>query len=287
MTAEVRCVRPEDAPEICDFLHVHMSSRISREKWQRILTPYPWRLPGSDLGCIAVDGGRIVGFFGVMHTIRDVDGTRAHIANLTTWYLLKPYRGTGIGMPMFRAVAGDPDVTYTNFTSDWPILRIFDRLDFGVLDDRRYVWRRKEREHSTIDVVRDRDAIRAALAPAERALVDDHAEFNVATYLLRAAEGSCLVMLAVMMKGAEIAYHDVLHLSDRAVFARHAQEFANDILPETKALLAVDARLLHGTKPGGECVPLKVPRYFRSAQLAPWQVDFLYSEVILLDLKLF
>lgn len=287
MTAEVRCVRPEDAPEICDFLHVHMSSRISREKWQRILAPYPWRVPGSDLGCVAVDGRRIVGFFGVMHTTRDVNGARARIANLTTWFLLKPYRGTGIGMPMFRSVAGDPKITYTNFTSDWPILRIFDRLDFGVLDDRRYVWQRHGSEGRKIDVVRDRDAVRAALAPAGRTLVDDHAEFNVAIYLLRAAEGTCLVMLAVMMKGADIAYHEVLHLSDRAVFARHAQEFANDILPETKALLAVDARLLHGTTPDGTSVPLQVPRYFKSARLAPWQVDFLYSEVILLDLKLF
>ncbi len=287
MSAELRQVRPEDADEICDFLHVHMNARISRANWRRILVDYPWRVPGSDLGCVAVDRGRIVGFFGVMHTERQIDGALARIANLTTWYLLKPYRGTGLNMPMLGAVTRAPGVTYTNFTSDRPVLRLFDRAKFRVLDDRRFLWQPSGRRAQKIEVLDDPAAIRDQLVPEARALLDDHAGFNLRAYLIRAAEGACLVMLAVMVKGDDIAYHEVLHLSDKQIFARHVQAFADRVLPPEQAVLAVDSRLLHGVAVAAQSAPLPVPRYFKSAHVEPWQVDFLYSEIILLDLKLF
>ena len=51
-------------------------------------------------------------------------------------------------------------------------------------------------------------------------------------------------------------------------------------------MLAVDRRFLDGCAAVAESEQIRVPRYFRSPVLARREVDFLYSEIPLLDLKL-
>ncbi len=51
-------------------------------------------------------------------------------------------------------------------------------------------------------------------------------------------------------------------------------------------MLAVDSRLLAGESAGGAVERLKVARYYKSRTLAPHQIDNMYSEIQLLDLKL-
>ena len=95
-------------------------------------------------------------------------------------------------------------------------------------------------------------------------------------------------MLSIKRKGADVAFHEVLHLGRPALLARHAQAFADAVLAPGDSVLSVDSRLLDGLETAGaERVPIPVPRYFRSPDLARREVDFLYSEIPLLDLKLY
>jgi hypothetical protein len=51
-------------------------------------------------------------------------------------------------------------------------------------------------------------------------------------------------------------------------------------------VLAIDRRLLAGHKADGAVEPIPVARYYKSRRLAPSEVDNMYSELLLLDLKL-
>ena len=130
-------------------------------------------------------------------------------------------------------------------------------------------------------------ALLPEVADHARRIVLDHRDLPVHCHLLRSSDGDCLVVLSVKRKGADVAYHEILHLGRPQVFARHAQAFANAVLAQGAAVLAVDQRFLDGCAVRTETETIGVPRYFRSPELARREVDFLYSEIPLLDLKLY
>ena len=119
-------------------------------------------------------------------------------------------------------------------------------------------------------------------------MLADHAGLNLRPYLIRPDSGEdCLVLLYVKEKGADIAYHEVLHVGEPVVFGRHAAAFAAAILPPRQALLSVDSRFLPGDTRPNRVEPIEVPRFYKPAGMRADEVDFLYSEIVLLDLKLY
>jgi hypothetical protein len=155
-----------------------------------------------------------------------------------------------------------------------------------LLEDTRYLWRRSGARDTGIEVLSGLATLLPEVVDYERMLLADHRDLPVTPFLLRAVEGDCLVVLSIKHKGADVAYHDVLYLSRPAVFARHAQGFADAVLAPGPAVLAADRRFVDGFEVAAETEPIAVPRYFRSAGIARNEVDFLYSEIPLLDLKL-
>ena len=73
-----------------------MSKKITPELWRRLLD-YPWRPADASRGCVAVDGDRVVGFLGLVYADRPFNGRTERFCNICAWYLLKDYRGQGIG----------------------------------------------------------------------------------------------------------------------------------------------------------------------------------------------
>ncbi len=275
-----------DIAAICDFLHAHMDRRIGRQRWRQIME-YHWRSDQPTRGWLVEDAGSLVGFLGLIYADRTIDGRPEVLVNLTSWYLLRQHRGLDTALAMLQAATADPDATYTVFSSRPAVTRLMRRAGFRTLDDTRYVWHRAGTASADLTVLTQPPAVRAALAGIDRQLFDDHAPFNVAPFLLRADGEVCFVLMSIRRKGADTAYHEALYISDPATFARQAQAFANAILPAENALMAVDCRFLTDLTIAAAKAPIPAPRFFKSARLASRQVDFLYSEIQLLDLKLF
>ena len=81
--------------------------------------------------------------------------------------------------------------------------------------------------------------------------------------------------------------YEVLHLDNAETFARNARAVAAAVLPPDGAVLSVDRRFLAGDIDGDELEEIPVPRLYRAGRMMPSAVDFLYSETVLLDLKLY
>ena len=282
---ELRLAVPDDRGPVATFLHERMSSRVSLERWRRLFD-YAWLEDRPDCGVIVTENGALAGYLGVIHALRQIGGRSVRTANLSSWYIARSLRGRGVGLAMLELATRDPSVTYTTFSSNPPALRLMAKVGLGLLDERRFLWRRTA-EAAGIEVLTGLTAVLPEVAEDARRLLEDHRDLPVQPHLLRAPDGDCLVVLAVKKKGAGIAYHEVLHLGRPAVLARHAQAFANAILTPDASVLAVDARFLDGFAVAAETEPISVPRYFRSPELAAGEVDFLYSEIPLLDLKLY
>jgi RimJ/RimL family protein N-acetyltransferase len=283
---ELRLAGPDDRDPVAAFLHEHMSRSISLERWRRLFD-YTWLEDKPDRGVVVIDEGAVAGYLGVIHARRRIGGRPARTANLSSWYMARSLRGRGLGVAMLELATRDPGVTYTTFSSNPPALRLVAKVGLGLLDERRFLWRRTADPATGIEALSGFDAVLPELADDERQILEDHRQLPLQPHLLRAAEGDCLVVLSVKRKGAEVAYHEVLHLGRPALLARHGQAFANRVLSPGASVLAVDSRFLDGLEVAAETEPISVPRFFRSPDLAPREVDFLYSETPLLDLKLY
>ncbi len=280
----LRTAGPDDRDAVAAFLHARMSSRISLERWRRLFD-YAWLEAKPDCGVVVIENGGVAGYLGVIHAERQIGGRTVRTANLSSWYIARTLRGQGVGLAMLELATRDPSVTYTTFSSNPPALRLMAKVGLGLLDERRLLWRRTA-EAAGIEVLTGFTAVLPEVSEDERQILEDHRDLPVQPHLLRAPEGDCLVILSVKKKAADIAYHEVLHLGRPGALAPHAQAFANAVLAPGASLLAIDQRFLDGFEIAAETEPVSVPRYFRSPDLAPREVDFLYSEIPLLDLKL-
>jgi hypothetical protein len=90
--------------------------------------------------------------------------------------------------------------------------------------------------------------------------------------------------MQVKRKGDDVLYHEIMHVSDPQFLLTHAQALANAILAGERSVLAIDRRFMPSAADlATETIPL--PRWYRSP-LARSQIDHLYGEIVLLDLKL-
>ena len=284
---ELRSAGAGDRESVVALLHEHMSGKISLERWRRLFD-HGWGAGQPEHGVLLLARGTLAGYLGVIHAERRIGARNARTANLSSWYILKPWRGRGLGLAMLRHATRDAALTYTTFSSNPPALRVMAAAGFLPLDDTRLLWRPSGQAPAGIAVLSDRAALVPEVPAHERRLLEDHRALPVHPHLLRTADGDCLVILSIKRKGADVAWHEVLHLGRPALLARHAQAFADAVLAPGGSVLSVDARLLDGCAvSAAERLPIPVPRYFRSPDLEPREVDFLYSEIPLLDLKLY
>lgn len=284
MSVVVRAAGAEDIDGVVDLLFTQMSAKVSRERW-RLLLDYPWRPPGADRGRVALDDGKVVGYLGTVHADRHIAGRVVRFTNICAWYLLRDYRGQGIGEALRDQAIADPRTTYTLVTATAATDRAFRQAGFQVLDDERVCFRRTGRTGQEVELLRDRTAIAPRLDPAERRIFDDHRGLAAEHILASVAGRDCYVALQVKKKGPDIAYHEIMHASDPGFLPSHAQALADALLGDGDAVLAIDRRFMpHASE--GQPEPIPQPRLYRSPDVGPEGIDLLYNEIVLLDLKL-
>jgi GNAT superfamily N-acetyltransferase len=285
MSVVVRPAEERDIDSVVELLFNHMSQKVTKERWRRLLD-YPWRPADANRGYVAVDGDRAVGFLGLVYADRLIGSRIERFCNICAWYLLKDYRGQGIGQEIQFGSVADPDMTYTILTATLATGRAFSsNSDFKVLDDTRYLLKRRAGSRDDPDIVDDPDQIEPRLSDGDRKVLRDHRPYNVRHLLVRAGDNACYIVMQVKRKGEDIDYHEVMYVSDLRALRELAPAVANTILPSDTAVFAIDRRFL-STTPAWETEAIRLPRWYRSARVPAPLIDHLYGEIPLLDLKL-
>ena len=140
--------------------------------------------------------------------------------------------------------------------------------------DGRLIWAARVAAGPLLKVHREPLALGPLLPEGERRIIEDHAGLNLA-------------FPAVAEKRLHEAYlsHVIYRASDRDLLARHGRQIADALLSEG-AVLEVDRRLVG---PGAQPDRVEEPRaaqLYLPGVVPPEDLDLLYSELPLLDLKL-
>lgn len=285
----VRKAENELRADVARFLHEEMNPKISLERWQGFLDGR-WAAEDAGYAFVAEEAGKIVGVLSGVYADRKINGRDVRTCNLSSWYIMKSHRGGGLGFKMMSTALSEPDVTFTTYSSNAPALSVCLKAGMTTLETHRMVWHtHAEPAKGELVVMRDMDAVAHLMDAASHRAILDHEGLNVHPLAFRTEDGDlCVVVFSIKQKGEDIAFHEALYISDRALFAANARALADAILPSEKALMSVDSRLLagHDANPD-ELLELPVNRGFQSAGLEPHEMDFLYSEIPLLDLKLY
>lgn len=282
MNALVRPATSRDVDAVAEFLHEHMDSRLPARVWRRILD-YPWRPPGVERGWLVEAEGAVVGFMATIYSDRPTSTGIRRFCDLGAWYLLRPFRGTGVGEALLKAGMSQPGVTYATMTARAATGRRIRALGWQVLDARRRIFR----PGRPSGALRRVDPQLIAWPPAQSRILSDHRQLNLMTLAITGEDAPVLLICHRKRKGADVDYHDMLHCSDIGFLNRNAQAIADLVVAGDNGVFAVDHRFLRAGRAEGEDETLPLARWFRPAQgILPFDIDHLYSETLLLDRKL-
>lgn len=288
MSAFVRAATKSDIDGICALLHSKMNSKIPLAHWRKLMT-YRWLDDKPDYGRIVEADGQVLGFCGMVYSDRLLGSAEAgrrmeRMVSMSSWYLDRSLRGMGLGRDMLASSIADPMMTYATLTNSPKPLAIQDAVGLRVLEDHRYLWRKKS--SGSHHLLGDLKAIRDLVPTHEQVILNDMSAQPLTPFLLRADGSENLLYFSIKRKAKHITWYDLMYASNFTHFSDHAQGIANTLLPDSPSVLAADGRFV--TEPCNNAMreSLPVPRYFKSERVQPHEVDHLYSELQLLDLKL-
>lgn len=289
MNAIVRPGNRDDIDAICTLLHTKMNPRIPLERWHNLMT-YDWLDDKPDFGRVVESGNQVLGYCGMVYADRVVGSAtkkRAErVVSMSSWYLDKSLRGQGLGRAMLVDCTADSTLTYATLTNSRKPLHIQETIGFRVLEDHRYIWRRQSKADSALQLVRGVDEIKARVDADQLKMLKDMAALPLTPILMVADAQQTLLLLSIKRKSANITWFDVMHVSDYTHFSAFAQLLADALLDEGPFVLAADARFVVGKPESASRESLPVPRFYHSHRMEPSEVDNIYSELQLLDLKL-
>lgn len=275
---------PAEREEVAQF----MNSVFTRAKWDidgwRRLVAGRWCGPEGRYAVTVRDDDKLIGVLGLVYAVRMTDRGAVTTADMTSWYVLKEYRGMGIGQQMIKLATSDPKVTVTNFSSAKDAVRVLEKAGLVVLDKERLVWHPRDGE--TFVVHDDPLALGDRISAKDRKVVGDHQGLNLRHLAVETPDGICTIVVYPQKKHDAYVTHEVMYCGDHTLFARYAGRIAGSVLPANSAILSLDRRF---AQDGIKCDDIRefaTPRFCQRGLLEWSEIDMLYSECVLLPIKI-
>lgn len=281
---EIAYAPRSETEEIARFMaEVFPRAKWGMDRW-RMLLDGRWAGTQNGIAITARDRGKLVGVLGMVTAERPTYLGPRTTANMSSWYLLKSHRGTGLGGRMLDFATSRPGITVTNFATSALAKPALDRSRLVEIDAARHLF--APRGPARLRVHSDPLALGSDLSDRDRQIVEDHAGLAIPSYVVETPDGLCLVLLSVKRKVPEFLSHELLYAGDLKLLGRYVRDFADALLPPEGARLAIDERFLPPGVDSDARQVLTAPRYSTPGDLPPSAVDHIYSEIVLLDLKI-
>ncbi|KIN70461.1 GCN5-related N-acetyltransferase [Sulfitobacter noctilucae] len=282
---DIAYARPDEREEVAQFMNdVFVRAKWDIEGWRTLLAGR-WCGPEGRYAIIVRDAGRMIGVLGLVYAERITSAGRRTTADMTSWYVLKEYRGQGIGQKMIKLATSDPAVTVTNFSSAKAAVKVLVNAGLTVLDAERLVWHPRDAAagftlHENALTIADR------LNRKDRKIIEDHQGLRLRHLAIDTPEGLVAMVVYPQQKNDEFVTHEIMYLGDQPLFAKYAAEIASVVLPATAAILSLDRRFAAPGIVPDEVRQFATPRYCQPGLLDPSEIDMLYSECVLLPIKI-
>jgi len=271
---------------VAEFLHAHLNSRVSADSWRRALD-VPWKVDAPNHGFMLVDDNQnVVGALLAFYSERVIDGRTERFCNLGAWCVLPEHRFHSI--KLLKTALAQEGLHFTDLSPSGNVVGINERLKFAFLDTATALsvnlpwpsvpWFSSRRARISADprVIED------TLTGRDLELYRDHAGAAAAHHVvLRKGDEWCYVVFRRDRRKNLPLFASLLYVSNPDLFRRMARPFARHLLLRHRIPAMLVEQRVAGHRPWPS-IQLSAPRrkMFRSATLAPEQIDYLYSELV-------
>jgi hypothetical protein len=270
-----------DVRRVAEFLHANLNTSVPAEHWARAVD-VPWTVDRPNAGFMLLDDDTVVGVQLAFYSERAVNGRRERFCNLGAWCVLPAYRLHSL--LLVRAALAQEGYHFTDLSPSGNVVGVNTRLGFRFLDASTALvpnlpwptWRERYAISS------DPELIERTLTGPDLELYRDHAATGAARHLVVLGDDEwCYVVFRKERWKRLPLFVTLLHVSDPEVFRRAARPLARHLLIHHGAVASlVEDRILgYRPRPSVRVRPPR-PRMFRSPDLEPAQVDYLYSELV-------
>lgn len=283
-------LRPFMFGDIYDTFLKDDDPHLTREHWQRLFF-FNWDSGEDHCGYVLTDQGRIVGMLGMIFSRRNIDGTKVKCCNLHSWYVQESCRNHSL--LLLRPLLKMKDYTITDFTPSEGVYRLTLKLGFQPLDTRLRVLLptggcNPVRPGNSFLFTRDKSFMHKRLFSAERQILQDDPSGECQHLLIYQRVQHCYIVFSRVDRFA-VPYCYIHYISNPTMFCKRNREIRSLLCRFTRTRFVVaNERQIAGMRlPASFVTGFSANALYRSPQLAPHQIDTLYSDVSLLNLSTF
>lgn len=281
---EVRPIGRADSAAVSRFLRDHLNPRVALDAWQAILVP-PWDGGAPNSGFQLVAGSEVVGAYVAVYSERDVGGVPRRFCNLAAFCVRDDYRSHSFRL--LRAILAQRGFEFTDFSPSGNVVALNARLGFASLDTATGVVPNLPRlPRRGLTVTDDATVLEKTLTGQDARAYRDHRDAPAARHIVAIAGGeySYLVVRRDRRKRLPL-FATPLYVGGSVELLRSAwPHVASHLLLRQGALATLaEGRILGFEPPLGYRLPTPRAKMFRSSSVSAGAIDYLYSELTLLE----
>jgi hypothetical protein len=293
--AIVKKATPADFEKIFPLLLdlVRADSATSSEdeekaKWQKFFNTH-WNEKENYVGYLLLNeaNSEPVGFIGVLFSERLIHNKIEYFCNLTSWIVKKEYRSNSLALIL--PIMNLKNYTITDFTASDVASKIFKSFHFKDLSIKGFIvppipGKKFNFFNKNISLLIDEPEIADYVSHSDQKIYHNHLPYNCHHILLRIGMDYCYI-IANRVSRIKIPFLRIHYVSNVDLFIRYIDYIKIRLLFSFKSLaLFMDDIIVKGrTIPFSLSVRHKQARIYRSSSLTAFDIDSLYTELILLN----
>jgi len=260
---------------------------LSDEQDWRNVFDYRFENEQGYCGYAMLEDGQVVGMLGMVFSKRFINGETRKFCNLHTWWVREDYRGRSVSM--LRPILKLDDYTITHFTPCDRIRALTKRLGFKELSSRLKILlpsgAGERRVASESQLSFDEQIDQKRLGEIDRRIMRDHIPYGVGHLLIQHRDEPCYLLYTHVVRH-RLPYCHIHYISNKASYLKCERVVRSALLERHSAsFVAVDARLVRdSTFPYSFNFWAPAHALYKSSDVAPGQIDNLYSDVVFLKL---
>jgi len=280
---EIVEIVPPLVPDVCAFLERAIRRDITAAEYS---PAFDRRWAEGPAGFALVADQRVVGAIATIQAERMVRGRARHVCNLSSWAIAPAFRSYGPAL-LQRAIARR-DVVYTNFTASAAVVEVLRAFGFSEAPPRERILlplpvgsRTAARWSVEIDAIADTLRRRGHAEIAQ--LIGDHRATRAKWVLVEHGD-RCSVVALHLMHVRLVPFASVLYCSAPQLFRQSVRTLQRACWRTWGLHLVAWPEYRFGAVAPSIALQRPRPVMFRGADMAPDDLDGLYSELTLLPI---
>lgn len=275
---EAKPITDADTWTVAEFMHFQMYSGVSVADWHRLMNP-PGDAEQPNHGYLLREKGRVVGAYLALYSERVIDGRVRNICNLGAWCVVPEHRANGLRL--LRSLLRQRGYTFTDLTPSETVVALNTRLGFVPLDTTTAVipnapWPMWPRGVRVVDAPNEIDRM---LSGRDQTIYRDHVATAAHHVVLAKGDQACYVIFRRDKRRHLRVFGSILYVGNPDLFRDCAPHFYRYLLLRHRMAATLAEIRVVGYRPKWAVTVAGWPKMYLSEDLAPAQVDYLYSEL--------